>query len=424
MRILFTTLSEKSHYHSMVPIAWALRTAGHDVRVASQPNMVDAIRESGLPAVAVGADHTYYEKLRELMASAPQDDGQREKPDLNDMGRNVPRKLNWDTAMMMYGFMVPFTFSMFNEPMVDDLVTVAREWKPDLVLWEPLSHAGAVAARAVGAAHARVVWGQDYFARMHQRFTEISRAQPEGQRQDPLRDWLTGLLGRFDCEFGEDAIFGQWSIDTMPESMRFSLGLDTLSTRYVPYNGPSVLPDWLRTPPQRRRVALTAGITSKEFDQDTQVPFTDLLAAVRDLDAEVIATVPADRRDEVGPVPSNVQLVDFVPLDLLLPTCSAVVHHGGAGTSATALLHGIPQVVTGNTFSALPYGETLHDLGAGVRVDGIEGDADDVREALVRVLDEPAYVKAAGSLREEMLALPTPNEIVADLEERTRTHRA
>ncbi len=38
MRVLFTTYAEKTHFLAMAPLAWALRTAGHEVVVASQAN--------------------------------------------------------------------------------------------------------------------------------------------------------------------------------------------------------------------------------------------------------------------------------------------------------------------------------------------------------------------------------------------------
>src|SRR4051794_38462370 len=40
----------------MVPLAWALRASGHDVRMASQPELVPTMRASGLPFTAVGRD--------------------------------------------------------------------------------------------------------------------------------------------------------------------------------------------------------------------------------------------------------------------------------------------------------------------------------------------------------------------------------
>jgi UDP:flavonoid glycosyltransferase YjiC (YdhE family) len=39
--------------------------------------------------------------------------------------------------------------------------------------------------------------------------------------------------------------------------------------------------------------------------------------------------------DELGPLPANIRVVGWIPLDDLLPTCTAIVYHGGAGTTLT-----------------------------------------------------------------------------------------
>lgn len=44
-------------------------------------------------------------------------------------------------------------------------------------------------------------------------------------------------------------------------------------------------------------------------------------------------------------LPSSILHVPFVPLSLLLPRCSAFVHHGGIGSSAQAMAAGIPQLI-------------------------------------------------------------------------------
>ncbi|MFE3909942.1 hypothetical protein [Streptomyces sp. NPDC059130] len=56
MRVLFTTFAATSHLHIQIPLAWALRSAGHDVCVASQPDLVEYISHTGLTGVAVGAE--------------------------------------------------------------------------------------------------------------------------------------------------------------------------------------------------------------------------------------------------------------------------------------------------------------------------------------------------------------------------------
>ena len=42
----------------MVPLAWALRAAGHDVRVAVQPSFAATVTSAGLTAVPVGRDRS------------------------------------------------------------------------------------------------------------------------------------------------------------------------------------------------------------------------------------------------------------------------------------------------------------------------------------------------------------------------------
>ncbi|WP_084964479.1 glycosyltransferase [Thermoactinospora rubra] len=60
-------------------------------------------------------------------------------------------------------------------------------------------------------------------------------------------------------------------------------------------------------------------------------------------------------------------LVDEVPHDRLFPLVAAVVHHGGAGTTATALAAGVPSVVC-PFFSDQPFwGRRVEALGAGPR---------------------------------------------------------
>ncbi|MEU5158976.1 nucleotide disphospho-sugar-binding domain-containing protein [Streptomyces sp. NPDC020875] len=99
MRVLVTAATAPYLYH-LAPLAWALRTAGHEVRAAVPDEVVEAARGSGLAAVGTG-------------------DGQ-------DIG---------------------------------GLVRAAREWPAELVVWDQHSVGGGIAARVAGAAHVRVLSG-------------------------------------------------------------------------------------------------------------------------------------------------------------------------------------------------------------------------------------------------------------------------
>jgi UDP:flavonoid glycosyltransferase YjiC (YdhE family) len=65
--------------------------------------------------------------------------------------------------------------------------------------------------------------------------------------------------------------------------------------------------------------------------------------------------------------PSSFRFVDDVPHDCLFPRTAAVVHHGGAGTTAAGLRAGVPTVVVPIVSDQFFWGERVHALGAGPR---------------------------------------------------------
>lgn len=70
---------------------------------------------------------------------------------------------------------------------------------------------------------------------------------------------------------------------------------------------------------------------------------------------------------EASSLPENVYRIDSVPHDWLLPRVSAVVHHGGAGTTAAGLRAGRPTVIC-PFFGDQPFwGRRVFELGVGPR---------------------------------------------------------
>lgn len=64
-------------------------------------------------------------------------------------------------------------------------------------------------------------------------------------------------------------------------------------------------------------------------------------------------------------VPDNVFVVDAVPHNWLFPRMAAVVHHGGAGTTAEALRAGVPAVIVPFVFDQPFWGARIKALGLG-----------------------------------------------------------
>jgi len=66
-------------------------------------------------------------------------------------------------------------------------------------------------------------------------------------------------------------------------------------------------------------------------------------------------------------LPKDVFLLDSAPHDRLFPLMRAVVHHGGAGTTAAGLRAGLPTVIVPHMADQPFWGARIHALGAGPR---------------------------------------------------------
>jgi MGT family glycosyltransferase len=151
------------------------------------------------------------------------------------------------------------------------------------------------------------------------------------------------------------------------------------------------------------------------FNVESGNLFTRLIEAVRDLDAEVVVTVgPYVRPDELGPHPEHVRVEPFVQQAELLPRCSAVVCHGGSGTTIGALAVGVPLVILPMGADQPDNAERCTALGVGISLDAVDARPADIARAIDTLLDDSRYRERAGQLALECRALP-PTDHAVDL---------
>lgn len=366
-------------YLPTVPLAWALRTAGHEVVMANNGPAATALVHAGFPAVDSCPERDVF---AEFMAASQR---------INAAPASGPKPRGG--------------LGMFGEIMAEGLLALARQVRPDLIVSTMEQGAAPLIAAALGVPLAeqsvRLAWaGHDPKAE-HYRQAIAEYLQPTRAR-----------LG-LPAPVAAAAI-----IDVRPPSMG---GLDDdecWRMRYVPYNQARLMPGWSLSAGPRPRICVTMGSVLPATGN--LAGLSELLGALADLDADVVLAMGDIDLTPAGPLPANATAAGWVPLHALLTTCQVIVHHGGAGTALTALAAGVPQLAIPRSADQPDNAEVLARRGVGIAFPPLGGTPGEVREAVLALLSEPGYLKAAAEVRDEIAAQPSPARIAERLEELAR----
>ncbi|UVS78688.1 nucleotide disphospho-sugar-binding domain-containing protein [Actinokineospora sp. UTMC 2448] len=379
-RVLFLAADGLGHVFPMVPLAWAMRAAGHEVLVATTGFGL-AAADAGLPVADYAPDTPQGAEWHAGLAATPRLLADTYGvPDLAERMREgaEPVDIRMSSAML----------AGFAEAIVDNAVAIALGFRPDLVIHESMCPAGVVVAAALGVPAVRL---------------ELNPARTTELSEHMLRH-LAPTFARFGATPAPDAAV----LDRTPPSMVVEPG--GVPLRFVPYTGGTVDPPTGPPPSERRRVLVTIGTTLPEVT-DAGSLVGRLAAAMADLDAEVLLAVGGADPAALGPLPPGMSTVGWAPLESLVPDVSAVVHHGGAGTTFECLRAGVPQVVLPHSRDTPVNAGAVAARGAGLAVDP----ADFTAAHVAAVLDDPRYAAAAAEVRREMAAMPAPSEVVPTL---------
>ena len=111
----------------------------------------------------------------------------------------------------------------------------------------------------------------------------------------------------------------------------------------------------------------------------------------------VICTFTASSNIET--VPAHIVWLPYVPHDFLLPYAAVVVTHAGHGTLTAALSYGVPCVCLPNYFDQPVLSARVEAMKAGIKLDGANATAGDIRQAVDTALSDAEYTKNAGVLK-------------------------
>jgi UDP:flavonoid glycosyltransferase YjiC (YdhE family) len=394
MKVLLTAVSWPTSYFHLVPLGWALRAAGHDVRVVGHPDITEAITGSGLTAAPVGGAYGYLAGLAEARRAVERTLGRPPRP---EDGLTLPP----DTRRRLLELRLEPHVAA-TEAMADEMVELAEDWGPDLVVALPTALAAPLVAHRLGIPLVRHLWGPDP--------TRLAGFPGAGMDPERWPERLRALYDRMGTPVAAD--YGELTLDPTPDAMQIAGVPNRIGVRYVPYNGPGVVPRWLLEKPGRRRVVVSWSTMNTLLDDGAGFAGRTIMDALAGLDLDVVLTLPRDvDAASVGELPPGVRLAQVAHL-LVMPTCDAVIHHGGTGTMLNAAVHGVPQVIVAGELDQMFTAQQLAETGAGFGFRTDDVDPAELRAAVHDAIAVPAVRKAASGLRDEMLAAPAPADIV------------
>jgi len=374
MKILVVSTPGAGHVTPLVPLIGALMAGGDEVLVASGPEAEPIVAKTGAPfAVAGRSESEWMARLATWTRGNPGD------------GVAAERILH---------YFLPRAFGEIGvDEMVDDVLRHGQEFAPDVVVFEAFALAGPLVAELLGVPGVAHMFGP----------------LPPHEAVELANDAVSPIWRSFGRDVpGWAGMYRHLTIQICPpmlETAQVPTG-ETLRLRPVP------LPVRPRGVTARPVVYVTFG-TFFNYNLDL---FQLALEALADESVNVVMTVGGDQDPtDLAPFPENARVEKFIPQSELLPSCSAVVHHGGAGTTFGALAHGVPQVVIPQGADNYEHAAMCESAGTAIALRPEALTPANLAAAVHRAVNDEAYATASRKCAREIAAMPDAVSVAAAL---------
>ena len=357
MRILVTTNAAVGHFLPMAATIAELAASGHEVLVGCPGKFAPFVRRAGFDPVACD------ELDVPIAVPGPPPLGERDA------------RLTWAVTL---------SWPADCRTWLDSLLEHARRWNPELVMVEPVEHAGRIVAAALGVPLVVHGWGFTLPGSVDELAAVGILDLYDRVRAAPPTPVLVADLGPASVQAGD-----------IGPAQRF---------RYQPFALPPQPPP---PPPPARRPLLVTPATYP--NPDAAASIRPAVAAALEAGADVLAVLGNPDRLSGEPFPPGATVVDWVDLPAAIRDSHLVVHHGGAGTSWTALSCGKPAVVLPQAGDQFRNAQLLSAAGAAI-VSSSE-DLDELRAAVAGALHDTGVAERAAAIAGANAAMPDVREL-------------
>ncbi|MFI8793728.1 glycosyltransferase [Streptomyces sp. NPDC055105] len=386
MRILITAQAGYSHLVPLVlPVAELARSAGHEVAVATGPDMTDLIEKRGLEALPL----PQVVPLPKALAAE---------------GRSMPEGFGQVTVELEPEFFANNFVSALGRRSADDLLVAMEKWRPGLVLRESTEFGGYLAAERLGVPHAAL---------------DIAPMAPYSH---PV---VTECLNQQRERLGLEAVDDPWHAlrpfraGVVPEEF-YPANSRLPGARYyrpsLPDERDRLDPAIAELPLDRPVVLASLGSQASRFPAGARLLDT-VIEALGQLPVTGVVAIGADRdpRQWQGARADNVHLTPFVQQDLLLQSSDLFITHTGFNGTREAIAAGVPMVAVPMFAEQSLNATRLEQLGIGRRINVEDLTRDSLAQAVRTLLEDRTFRACAQGLQRRGHALPPLQQIVEDL---------
>ncbi len=377
MRILFSSRPGFGHFHPLVPLASALQQAGHSVRFACSPEMVNVVRQAGFDADAVGISD---------------DESRARRVEIPEFLNTAPNKLR--------SLAFPRVFADLEIPLrLQGMLELTQNFKPELVVHEMAEFAAPILAAILGVPSVNHSFGPIVASEI---MTEAGVFA--------AKHWQAAGLPIPEKAGMYDGLY----LDVCPPSLQeahITSVTRVQAIRSVPSADSSVAP-WLEELGRRPVVTVTLGtVFNKRLDF-----YKTLIEGLRDLELDgIVALGPGVDIAAFAVLPQNVRVFSWVPWNSLLEKTSVLIGHGGANSMLGPLSKGIPLVVIPLGADHFVNAARIAAANAGIILEEAHITPEIVRDAVKQALS-PLFRAAAQRIANEIASMPSPAEVVPMLE--------
>ena len=173
---------------------------------------------------------------------------------------------------------------------------------------------------------------------------------------------------------------------------------------------------WPEVVDKQRPVVLVTQGTVATKAEELVAPTVQALAG-----DDVLVIVAGADPAALGTVPANARVERFVPFKPLMPMVDAYVTNGGFGGVQYALSNGVPVVSGGKTEDKAEISNRVAYSGCGINLKTATPTAEQVGDAVRKVLHDPAYRDHARRIQAELAAKDAATEAATLLERLAET---